>query len=435
MRTLGMVSANYERTGGWDDYEIKQVHKPFVQLRNDDLRTWDAAIYACISEHAYAPNNVCYGPLRAAFFPLFPMLWKVTGSTPIGISVINWVLFIVSVSVLTLLLLKASHPDRPAIHALLIALPSTVVYHMPYTEAMFLFTMTIAALGIMKGRYWLFFIGAFLTAMTRPATVFVLIAFIGAELIVLLRDKQPRSFLRAVITRSLPFAIGYVCTLVVQHRSSGSWTAFLDAHQHWEGGLQPIQAFSDWSVEGFGLSSFAIFFVCLPALALLMWLFIRRGLMKPSGSTPPQPEEQRRDYLLLVSLSYLTGMFVFTLLTSGGNLHSFFRFTLASPLFYMAVLILLDRAAEIPARWLWGPFLLSVTLLVVFLGLTDFGGNRLAFPLTGLYLSIATTMLILAIGRVSRILGRTATAVLIVLNTVWNTYLLNAFLSNGWIFT
>lgn len=432
--TLGVISENYERIGGWDNYEIKKTSKPFLQIKNEYFKTWDAAIYNCISERMYSPDNDCLGNVRAAFFPLFPVLWKITYSSPIGISIINYFLFILSIAFLVLFLVKTTLFNKLVTYAILITLPSTIIYYIPYTEALFLFTMTVAAIGIIKKKYWMFFAGSFLMSMVRPATVFILIAIVFAELIILFKNKNYRLFINEIIFKSIPFMIGYFCAIFIQYLFSGSWTAFIEAQKYWAGGVHIVKGFSDWSIEGFGLSSFAIFFVCLPGMLFTLFLLINRN-NKTTGDYILKIKNYGIGYLLLISIFYLIGIFAFTLITSGGNLHSFFRFTLASPFFYIAVLIFLNYLYEKPVKVFVLIFIILNVLLILFLNFVDYGGGRIQFSFFGLYLFIATGLFLIIKKIISQPTQIVIILALIILNTIWNTYLLNVFFSDGWIFT
>jgi len=431
--TLGVISENYERVGGWDNYEIKKTSRPYLQIKNDNFETWDAGIYKCISERMYRSEYDCYGHVRSAFFPLFPLLWKITHCTPIGISVINYFLFILSVAFLVMFLLKTTLSDKLVTYTLLIALPSAVIYYMPYTEALFLFTMTIAAIGLLKKKYWMFFAGSLLMSMVRPATVFILIAVVLAELVIFIKNKNYRSLIKEIIFKSLPFFIGYFCALFIQYLSSGSWTAFIEAQKYWTGGVQVVKGISDWSIEGFGLSSFAIFFVCLPAMLFTLFLLVNRS--KTTKDYILKIKDYNSGYLFLISIFYLTGILGFTLLTSGGNLHSFSRFILASPLFFIALLIFLDYLSGKPLKLIVLFFFTLTFLLVLFLNIVDYGGGRMQFSFFGLYMFIVISLFLIIKKTISLPAQIMITLALVMLVTIWNTFLLNIFLSNGWIFT
>ncbi|MFA4864076.1 MAG: hypothetical protein WC605_09935, partial [Bacteroidales bacterium] len=140
-------------------------------------------------------------------------------------------------------------------------------------------------------------------------------------------------------------------------------------------------------------------------------------------------------YLLLISVFYLIGIFAFTLITSGGNLHSFFRFTLASPFFYIALLFFLNYLYEKPVKLFFSIFIILNVLLILFLNFEDYGGGRMQFSFFGLYMFIATGLFLIIKKIISQPIQIVIIIALIILNTIWNTYLLNVFFSNGWIFT
>lgn len=432
-QTLGKFSQNYERTGTWDNYQINLVSKPYNELSNENFLNWDASIFKCISERSYTPEEKCYGKVRAAFFPLFPFLWKFTHLSPMGIAGLNYLLFILSISILTILFIKGSNYKKASLFAILITLPTAIIFYIPYSEALFLLTMTITVVGILRNRYGLYFAGIVLMALVRPATVFVMLAFLAVELVLFMRHGRFSKFVWSSFHRTFPFLIGYFVAAFVQYTSSGSWRSFLDSQQYWQGGLQKISSISDWSVEGFGMNSFAIFFIGIPSLVLVIYLFLNAGNRRRNWFHPTA--NNKTDYIFLVSVFYLTGIFIFTLFTSGGNLHSFFRFTLASPPFYIAILILIGYLGKTnPAKIILSLMALSITLFL-FLFLTEYGGERLRFSFLGMYLLIITCAYLLLRNNLSRIADGFLLTFLIISGTVWNTYLLNAFFSNGWIFT
>lgn len=432
--TLGLISENYERIGGWNNFEIKKVSKPFLEIKNENFTNWDAGIYKCINERMYTMEDSCYGNVRAAFFPLFPILWKITNSTPIVMAIINYFLFIISIALLVIFLLNTTLSHRLITYTILISLPSTIIYFIPYTEALFLFTMTVAAIGIIKKKYWIYFLGSFLLAMVRPATVFILLAIIFAEFLILIKNRNFRFFINELILKSLPFIFGYFCAIFIQYLYSGSWTAFIEAQKHWAGEVQLVKVLSDWSVEGFGLSSFSIFLVCIPAILFSLFLFIRWD-KNSIGDFVLKIKDYKTEYLLLVSVFYLVGIFVFTIVTSGGNLHSFFRFTLASPPFYIALLILLNYLLSKSINFYAVIFIVLSLMLILFLNIVDYGGERIQFAFFGLYMFIATGLFLIVRNKIPQPSQIIIFSVLVFLNTIWNTYLLNAFFSDGWIFT
>lgn len=431
--TIGVVSQNYERVGGWDNYKIKKVSKPYLQFKNENFLRWDASIYKCISERMYVNEKICYGNVRGAFFPLFSILWRITKSSPIGISVINYLMYILSISLLVIYLLQGNTFKKILIFSVLISLPSTIIYYIPYTEALFLLTMTIAVIGIMKEKYWMYFIGILLMSMVRPATVFVLLAILSVEILILIKNKKFSLFINNSFLRIIPFVLGYFCSFLIQYLYSGSWTSFVSSQKHWDGGIQKISNISDWSIEGFGMNSFAVFFVAIPASLFLVFLIANFKNDKLVFLT--KIENYKTDYLFLISVFYLAGIFVFILITSGGNLRSFFRFTLTSPLFYVTILILIDYLSKIKFKKFVLGFIILTFLLFLFLRYVEYGGDRMQFSFFGLYMLLLSFFYLMIRNILPRIYDIIAFIVLVIANTIWNTYLLNAFFSNGWLFT
>jgi hypothetical protein len=161
LHTLGKISKNYERTGSWDKSRISKVSKPYQKINEEKLSGWDADIYNCIKEHMYSNDEGCYSEVRGAFFPLFPLLWRWTHTGFQGISLINYLLFSLSIGLLIHFLSKAGSFQKAILFVLLISLPSTVIFYIPYSEALFLFTMTLAVIGLTREKYSLYFIGSF----------------------------------------------------------------------------------------------------------------------------------------------------------------------------------------------------------------------------------------------------------------------------------
>lgn len=435
-QTLGKVSKNYERTGSWDNSRITKVSKPYQKLEDEKLSRWDADIYHCIKERLYSVEEGCYSKVRAAFFPLFPLFWRLTHAGFTGISLINFLLFALSIGLLIHYFSNAGYFDKTLLFALLISLPSTVIYFIPYSEALFLFTMTIAAIGLIKKKYGLYFVGSLLLAMVRPATLFIFIAILIVETLFFTIPGKPKRFIWNLFRKTVPFFAGYALVWAIQFVSSSSPTAFFDAGKLWEGGIQPIHGISDWSVEGFALSSFSVFFVSIPAFAFALFYLIKGLNTFPNMNVNSKREEDNIKYFLfLISVFYLAGIFSFTLITSGGNLHSFFRFTLASPPFYILCVIIFDKVSRMSGTKPLLVALFPLLLLIIFLYSTSYGGSRADFSFWGLYLFVLNAFFFITfskLGKTSKVLLLTG---LVFLNLIWNSYMFNIFLSNGWIFT
>ena len=421
--TLSKISSNYVRTGDWNDGKIVKRDTVFVERSSNNYLNWDAAIYHCISDRLYKPEDSCYGKVRAAFFPAFPFIWRFSGLSPPAMATVNFLLFTLALALALSFFSSRPISENLVIYLVLISLPSSVIFQIPYTESLFVMSMIVGCVGIWKGKYGLYFLCFALMAMVRPATVFVLFAVALTDLV---RSIQRRSsageMFKSLVLRGLPFLFGYIFALGIQFYSSGSFMSFWDAHDYWAGTVPKNWQIVDWSVEGFAMNAFAIFFVAIPATIAAI-RYLSSDLSKP------------KNYLLSLSVFYLVGIFVFTALTSGGNLHSFFRFELASPCFFIAAIFFLDRTKKGLWNQLFKFILLPLAGLLIFFAFVDYGGDRLRFEYLGAYLLIASFTYLLVYQWLMPFSRYLILSVLLVANILFGTYLLNMFLSNVWIFT
>lgn len=432
-KTLGQVSENYIRTDEEHGMVVKKDKVPYKQLSKNNLHVWDADIYRVIAENMYVKDRGGYEQVRGAFFPLFPLLWKFLGGNTYAVVIANYLLFILGIALLLLTLYPTNFSNQLLAFLIAINLPSVVIYLIPYSEALFLITAVVGIYGVINKNYLFYFIGFTLMAMVRPATLFVLLSIISAEVCLFMFHKSWKQLLVQITYRGTPFFIGYACVLLIQFYFAGSWTTYIEAQQHWAGEIQLMKSISDWSVEGFALSIFAIFGICLPAAMVFIYIFFGKG--RPSHLFKSRILESTKSYILLISIFYLVGLLIFTLLTSGGNLHSFYRFTLASPFFYCALFLGLDYYPQKKGAKIEWSYLICMLSLGIFLYFTSYGGSRLQFSFMGLYLFILLGLFVLINHQMIRNLRFLIAFILIFCSMIWNTYLFNMFLSDGWVFT
>ena len=108
--TLGKISHNYERSGTRENFSINDVNKPYVSFDKETINHWDAELYKDIRDDFYEVKN----PLlkeKLAFYPLFPLVWKLSCIDSRNIVLFNYALFIAGLLILLRLLLPAS-PHR-----------------------------------------------------------------------------------------------------------------------------------------------------------------------------------------------------------------------------------------------------------------------------------------------------------------------------------
>lgn len=428
-KTLGKISQNYERVGTWNDYKINKVSKPYLNFESIHFQRWDAAIYMSIRDHYYTAEG-SYNQVRGAFFPLFPMVWKLSNTGTLGISLINYLLFVLSIGLLIQYLFKEKTKEKLFLFAILISFPSTIVHYVPYSESIFLLIMTGMIIGLVRKNKALYFTFALLLATVRPAAVFILLALLAAELINFLANRDFKQFIRESFYKAVPFVLGFIASLGFQYYFTKSWTTVLDAQKFWK-----TDSFSfpdrivDWSVEGFSLNTFSVCFICIPAV-----FFILMSLYKSIQKQASQSHEDKlHNYLLNLAAIYFVGIMSYRMLTNGGSLNSSFRYIIGSPLFYITVIILVNKLMKNKFKYTFA-LLLPITILFLTLFATDYGGDRWNFSFAGAYLSVISCLLIQFGPRLKDKLRLVFTGTLVIVNLIWTSYLLNMFMSDGWIF-
>jgi hypothetical protein len=439
-QTLGKITHVYERNGSGRTTKILEVNKPYSEFNYESIRHWDGALYYRVRNEGYhagagTGRNV---KEKLAFYPLFPFLWKVSCIDSVWIVYFNFAVFLLGLLLLSGLLMKNSRGNL-FYFAAAILLPSTATYYLPYAESLFLLTMAIAVYGIFQRKYWIYAAGAFLFSMTRPAALIFMFALLSADLIYLLRHRSLRYFLKEFMLKILPCIAGFGVVTGVQYWSSGSWTAYFDSMELWPAESGFFNQVTDWSKEGFGMSVFAIFFLAIPALlSVVIWSV--RSLMPGSRQEPISvfggDEEVKRDYLFKVSLLFIAGNLVYTFLTSGNVINGFYRYTMSVPFFFLIFFQLPGKFAAMSFRSKILLYLSCLGALISFLGLVNYGtGTRFHYSNSGLFLSLALTLLLLFEESLPVWWKWILIGLLALPCIVWHTYLFNMFLGDVWIFT
>ena len=100
--TMVFINENYRN----DEGRIYKSKVPYEKFSSDKMFRWDAAHYRRIKESGYKFSSEEGGDFIFAFFPLFPLAWRLSGLTAVQISLINYLLWITSLIMLTRLLMN-----------------------------------------------------------------------------------------------------------------------------------------------------------------------------------------------------------------------------------------------------------------------------------------------------------------------------------------
>ena len=436
--TLGKLTYNYGHVNNNEASPIVETKKPYEKINASNIYRWDAKLYRSVSDSMYV-NSDFYFKERLAFYPLFPMLWKISRIDSPLIFVVNYALFVLSL-VLLLRLLVNDSKDNVFIYLVALLLPSAMIYYLPYAESLFLLTLVLSIVGLFKQKYWLFFLGALAFSMTRPAAQIYLFVIIAVDIRYLFIHKKVSFFLKEVSLKISPFILGILLVTFIQYSYCGSWTAYFDALTFWPTESGFFNTITDWSVEGFGMTVFAIFFLAIPCFIYSIIWGIRTFLKDEQGRVLPPSlfsgnREWIKEYVFNTSVLFIAGNLLYTFLTSGNVLNGFYRYTMCVPPFYIVLFMSYEKMKQVSLKYKMIAFGLCLAAMIVFLSNVIYGDNRFRFPYVGLYLSVLLALFILIKPYVSY-RGKWLIILLLLLPCIlWHTYLFNMYLCNGWLFT
>jgi len=419
----------YDKTIGKHIRQIQRVNgegtspdKAFEKITNENLIHWDASHYLFIRDNHYDQNKV--EDYIFAFFPLFPLIWELSGLSNVGICIFNFLLFICGLILLFKSLDISLEKGNLLRFITLLSLPGAVVFFIPYTESVFFFTLCLAFYGMMKEKYLLYFIGMLLCSMTRPAALIIGAALISKDVYMFITTKTYYSLLKKIFINILPLVIGTLIISFVQYiYDPTQFFHFYHANRYWDHRLQIPHNLRDWSQEGFSLS-IAVIFILVPLLTYLLAknIFVR------------SEKNNIKDDLFYFSCFYMLGSSFFILLFQGGNLHGLFRYVMCTPFFFAFCLLGFERFRKLNSN--------HKLALFVFTFLPAFFTYSFAsyleaweFYSLGFSLIFLNFAFLFYTPSFEKIMSKVAFAFIVFSNIIWNVYLLNCYLNDGWIFT
>ena len=430
--TLGKISKNYIRD---ENRDIKKAGVPFVALADSTVLVWDANYYHEIKEHGYrriaAKENNCI----FAFFPFFPMVWKITGFSPVGMVFFNFLLF--AIGFFLLFKLFQTHSQKYTISFLLLSLPFMVIFFIPYTEALYYLLFICAAWGFVKKKYWLYFISMTLAAMTRNALTLIVTAIICTEIIFLLQERKIAKSLKRLLWMTLPLLLGTIIVVIIQFlQGSNSIFNFLSAQSYWghRFSLSNFSKIFDWSHEGFGMNIPTFMMVTIPALVYVIILFLKCcGIWKIKSSSFAVNVENKENYLWVLCLFACLASSFMVIFFQGSNLHGLSRYVLASPNLSIA-LYLGFRYVKNISLWKRNVCWIICVILSPVIIFTSSYCSSFSFSFLGLLIFSTTMGLYTMQDKAHKPVYKGFLFLNFMINIIWTTYLFNMYLSNGWNF-
>jgi len=438
--TLGKIAITYMNTS--DPGEnikttvIIKTDNPYTTLEEANFIHWDVQFFKFMSENMYGKDKTWPGIGTYAFSPLFPIIWGLTHLPAPYISILNYLLFAISIIILSSLFLSPKDfgkYDQFSLFALALTLPSVFSFYLPYCESTFIFTMSIALWGLFKDKFWVFFVGMIAFTLSRPSFLIFIVAIISTDIYFLILNRNFKVFIKELGIKLLPVLIGTFITFFIHFLYSGSFFKMFEVHDlFWNHNFQMPTTITDWSTESYGMNIFAICCIVLPSSIFLL-SYLRKYFKGEQQQTISLfSSETRKDYLFILSIVFFMGNLLFVLFTQGGNLNGIHRYVLVSPFFYIFFFVFITKLKTMNFNYL-PIFLISMFYIGFMLLIHGPYQHKITFLDAGYFLLVLTMFYTVFFNKMHRIIKFSVLPVLILCNTVWLTYLFNHFLNNSFI--
>jgi len=432
--TLKKVTYTYSRDEVLPNV-VWKVDEPFYYMDAKNSVRWDGSIYDEIRKDYYNAGDHKY-----AFFPLFPLLWKVLHVNALFMGLLNYLLFGFSVILFSLFFFKnenTSTIERFCVFVVALTLPPIVVYYLPYADALFTFTFAIAMYGLIKNKYWLFFISIVLFSMTRPTFVIVGLSFVIIDFLYYLNHKNIRHFIKELSLKLTPLLLGTAIVFIMFYLNSGSFTKYFESvNTYWHTSFSIPTKISDWSTEGFGMNLFTIFII-IAASILFINHFIKHTLTDKSSALPSIFNGNASfisEYFFRSSIFYFLGVFTFIIFFQAGSLNGLSRYIIGSPFFFMFFFYMVDDLKKLTFKRLI-ILLIPLSMLSLMLFMSTVTDPKMNFNDSGYFIFLLALLYLFFLKSMNNLLKIVALGLLVLYSIVWIAYLYNVYLCNGWIFT
>lgn len=393
---------------------ITNSNKPFEKITSEKMTVWDGSHYNFIKEEMYSDIK------NFAYYPLFPLFWKATGLSTLGISLLNIFLFVLGMWVI----FKIFKNNLSWKHLLLLlCVPYMVIFMMPYSEALYFLFIALGLYGILKEKYWLYFTGFLLASMIKSSSLLFVILFLCLEGLYALNHRSISLFFKRFLKAIFPVALGMFLVMLFQWiMGAPSFFQSIISQKYWGKSLSlPQLPFSFWSNES---RSITVPFLCLYFLPMLVVL--AREVVVALKSKQ-RIEFDNWKYVRLICIVFLVGNVFTALFTQHGGLYSLARYLLATPFFVFLLFDTINRKRN--------NFLQIVYLVIGAITIIICKDHFTKVDFFGTYLVIVTSFFAFFYHKINTKILYSLLAIIVLLNVCWTAYMFNCFLLNGWIFT
>lgn len=393
---------------------ITNSNKPFEKITSEKMTVWDGSHYNFIKEEMYSDIK------NFAYYPLFPLFWKATGLSTLGISLLNIFLFALGMWVM----FKIFKNNLSWKHLLLLlCVPYMVIFMMPYSEALYFVFIALGLYGILKEKYWFYFFGFLLASMIKSSSLLFVILFLCLEGLYALNHRSISLFFKRFLKAVFPVVLGMFLVMLFQWiMGAPSFFQSIISQKYWGKSLSlPQLPFSFWSNES---RSITVPFLCLYFLPMLVVL-AREVVLTLSSKRRIAFDKWK--YVRLICIVFLVGNVFTALFTQHGGLYSLARYLLATPFFVFLLFDTINRKRN--------NFLQIVYLVIGVITIIICKDYFTKVDFFGTYLVIVTSFFAFFYHKINTKILYSLLAIIVLLNVCWTAYMFNCFLLNGWIFT
>jgi len=107
---------------------------------------------------------------------------------------------------------------------------------------------------------------------------------------------------------------------------------FIEVQKYWNNFLQMPKKLNDWSLEGFAINLGVSYVIAIPLLLFILFYGLKRIVR--FFKRQEMADLSIKDYVVLLSIIFTVGSFLFIVFFRGGSLHCLFRFVICTPFFF-----------------------------------------------------------------------------------------------------
>lgn len=294
-------------------------HEDFFAFAFNGLTNWDAGWYKSIKYNNYIFNEGEQS--NTAFFPLFPLIWKLFDLSDLGISIFNYFIFGV-----TLFGLSVYWRISVLNFLLLLSVPSILFMALPYSEAIFFLTSCLLLWGYEKENRLLIVIALLLSCTARSAAFVFIPSVVITEF---LKEENLTKIIVNSVVYTVSILLGLFVVVVIQFQQTGKWFAYSASAAQW--GLTELKLpklpFSTWKLGDAGY-----WIQQLDSLALLVTVFALISLVVVAVKWQRKmPVAESKAFIF--SSCYIAGVITLRILFQGEVMISYNRYIFATAFF------------------------------------------------------------------------------------------------------